>query len=100
GALRDARLWMTYLHHRWAIESGVKYVGGVYHNIVVKGETLPPTQIVPAKLQREVLGLLMDAIEPANLALPDSLIVELTPHPGTNLEDMSSDYAFDQLRAA
>ena len=22
GALRDARLWMTYLHHRWAIESG------------------------------------------------------------------------------
>lgn len=100
GALRDARLWMTYLHHRWAIESGVKQVGGMYHNIVVKGESLPPTQIVPAKLQREVLGLLMDVLEPANLALPDSLLAQLTPHPGANLEDMSSDYAFDQLRAA
>lgn len=100
GALRDARLWMTYLHHRWAIESGVKQVGGMYHNIVVKGESLPPTQIVPAKLQREVLALLMQVIEPANLALPDSLLAQLTPHPGVNLEDMASDYAFDQLRAA
>ena len=38
GALRDMRLWMTYLHHRWAIEAGLGYVGGMYHNIVVKGE--------------------------------------------------------------
>ena len=38
GALRDMRLWMTYLHHRWAIEAGVGYVGGMYHNIVVKGD--------------------------------------------------------------
>jgi len=100
GALRDARLWMTYLHHRWAIESGVKQIGGMYHNIVVKGESLPPTQIVPGQLQREVLRLLMEVVEPANLVLPDALLVQLTPHPGANLEDMSSDYAFDQLRAA
>ena len=70
GALRDIRLWMTYLHHRWAIESGRRYVGGMYHNIVVKGEALAPTEIVPAALQREVLGLLMDAIEPSNMAFP------------------------------
>jgi hypothetical protein len=42
----------------------------------------------------------MDVLDPANLALPDSLLAQLTPHPGVNLEDMSSDYAFDQLRAA
>jgi hypothetical protein len=30
GALRDARLWMTDLHHRWAIESGLRYVGGMF----------------------------------------------------------------------
>ena len=100
GALRDMRMWMAYLHHRWAIESSVKYVGGMYHNIVVKGESLPPTEIVPAALQREVLGLLMDAIEPGNLALPESLLELLTPYPGSNLEDLSTDYAFDQLRAA
>jgi hypothetical protein len=100
GSLRDMRLWMTYLHHRWAIESGIGYVGGMFHNIVVKGEKLAPTEIVPAAMQREVLGLLMDAVEPANLAMPDSLLEQLTPSPGANLEDMAGDYAFDHLRAA
>jgi hypothetical protein len=100
GALRDMRLWMTYLHHRWAIEAGLGYVGGMYHNIVVKGETLPATEIVPAALQREVLGLLMETLDPANLAIPESLLVHLTPTPGNNLEDMAEDYAFDHLRAA
>jgi Met-zincin/Domain of unknown function (DUF5117) len=100
GGLRDMRLWMTYLHHRWAIESGVGYIGGMYHNIVVKGEALPPTEIVPAALQREVLGLLMEAIEPANLAMSETLLAQLTPTPGANLEDLAEDYAFDHLRAA
>ena len=94
------RLWMTYLHHRWAIEAGLGYVGGMFHNILIKGDALPATEIVPAALQREVLGLLMDAIEPANLAMPEALLAQLTPHPGNNLEDMSGDYAFDHLRAA
>jgi hypothetical protein len=100
GALRDMRLWMTYLHHRWAIEAGVGYIGGMYHNIVVKGESLPATEIVPATLQREVLGLLMQTLEPANLAIPEALLVQLTPTPGANLEDLAEDYAFDHLRAA
>jgi hypothetical protein len=66
GGLRDMRLWMTYLHHRWAIESGMRHIGGMFHNIVVKGETLAPTEIVPAATQREVLGLLMEIVEPAS----------------------------------
>jgi hypothetical protein len=100
GGLRDMRLWMTYLHHRWAIESGMRHIGGMFHNIVVKGETLAPTEIVPAATQREVLGLLMEIVEPANLAMPESLLTQLTPHPGANLEDLSGDYEFDHLRAA
>ena len=91
---------MTYLHHRWAIESGVGYIGGMYHNIVLKGETLPPTEMVPAALQREVLGLLMEAIQPGNMAIPESLLAQLTPSPRPNLEDLSDGYTFDHLRAA
>jgi hypothetical protein len=72
----------------------------MYHNIVVKGETLPPTEIVPATLQRDVLRLLMDALAPANLAIPEALLTQLTPTPGSNLEDLAEDYAFDHLRAA
>ena len=48
-----------------AIEAGLSYIGGMYDNIVVKGETLPPTEIVPAALQRDVLGLMMESIDPS-----------------------------------
>ncbi|MDO6414784.1 zinc-dependent metalloprotease [Sphingomonas sp. BIUV-7] len=100
GNLRDARLWMVYLHQRWAIDSGVKYIGGIFTNIVVKGETLPPTEFIPTKLQHETLDGLMDIIEPKNLVLPESLLVQLTPDPDNGKEDLSKDDMFDQLRAA
>lgn len=60
--LRGEGLRMTYLHHRWAIDAGVRYIGGEYHNYVVKGDSLPPTEIVPAAFQRDILGLLMEAL--------------------------------------
>jgi len=100
GDLRDMRLWMVYLHHRWAIDAAVKYVGGMYHNLVTKGENIPPTEIVPVALQRDVVDLLMQAIQPANLAIPDRLLGVLTPPPYRDIEDMSDGYAFDHLRAA
>ncbi|MDV3456865.1 zinc-dependent metalloprotease [Sphingomonas sp. HF-S4] len=100
GSLRNARLWMVYLHHRYAIESAIKYVGGLFTNITVKGDTLPPTEFIPGTLQRETLELLLAAIEPRNLALPEALLARLTPDPGNNLEDLSKDDAFDQLRSA
>jgi hypothetical protein len=100
GDLRDMRLWMVYLHHRWAIDAAVKYVGGMYHNLVVKGDDLPPTEIVPAPLQREIVDLLMQIVQPANLAIPERLLASLTPPPYPTLEDLADGYAFDQLRAA
>jgi hypothetical protein len=100
GALRDARLWFAYLHHRWAIESGVKYIGGIFTNITVKGEAMPATEFIPAKMQHDTLALLMEAIEPKNMALPETLLAQLTPDPDENLEDLSNDDMFDQLRAA
>lgn len=100
GNLRDARLWMVYLHHRWAIDSGVKYIGGIFTNITVKGETLPPTEFIPTKLQHDTLDLLMEAIAPKNMVLPESLLAQLTPDPDKTKEDLSNDDMFDQLRAA
>lgn len=101
GELRDMGMWMTYLHHRWAIESGVKYVGGMYHNFVVKGETLAPTEIVPASLQRELLSLLLHAIQPEELAIPERLLVNLTVNPyRPSIEDLADGFTFDHLRAA
>jgi hypothetical protein len=102
GALRDKRLWMVYLHHRYAIESAQNYVGGLFQNLSVKGEAtpLPPTQFIPASEQREILGLLLQTIEPQSLELPESLLAQLIPDPDRNLEDLSNQDLFDQLRAA
>ncbi len=114
GDLRGIRLWMTYLHHRWSIDSGVRYIGGMYTNFAVKGEALPPTEIVPAAKQREILGLLLDDVDPASLAIPEPLLASLTVAidrspggrggggRGPDQENMESStgYAFDHLAAA
>ncbi|WP_197041930.1 zinc-dependent metalloprotease [Sandarakinorhabdus oryzae] len=100
GELRNLRLWMVFLHHRYQVESAVKYIGGLYTDIRVKGEPGPATAPIPARLQRDTLALLMQSLSPAELAMPEKLLTELTPDPGRNLEDLSDDPVFDQLRAA
>jgi hypothetical protein len=103
GDLRGMGLWMTYLHNRWALDTGVRYIGGMYDTRAVTGESVPPTEIVPAALQREVLGQLMAAIQPENLAIPERLLASLAPSAeGREPEDfnMPTGAAFDQLAAA
>lgn len=102
GAMRDVRLWMVYLNERYAIESAQRYIGGMFQNILVKDEEKPlkPTEFIPAGEQHQIMDLLIDAVEPENLEIPESLLIQLTPDPGENLEDLSKDPVFDQLRAA
>ena len=100
GNLRNMRLWMGYLHHRWAIDAAMKYIGGQYQNIVLKGDTLKPVEPVPAALQRTLLKQLMEAIQPAGLAIPDDLLGNLPASSSRDQEDMADDYVFDHLRAA
>ncbi len=114
GHLRGEGLWMTYLHHRWAIDTGTNYLGGLYHNYKHKGDSLAATEIVPADYQRQILDQLAIAIQPGNLAIPESLLSQLTTDPNaseggfrgpestTSLEefDVSTGYAFSHLSAA
>jgi hypothetical protein len=102
GDLRGMGLWMTYLHNRWAIDTGVRYIGGMYDNLAVKGESSPPTEIVSAALQRDVLAQLMVTIQPPNLAIPERLLVNLASSPGSrDIEGftMPTGSAFDHLAA-
>ncbi len=112
--LRGEGLWMTYLHHRWAIDSGVRYIGGQYHGYAVKGDAGVPTEIVPAPYQRQILGLLIDELTPKELAIPESLLAQLTTDPFTTNSEydgprsttapeefhVETGYAFDHLSAA
>ena len=60
---------------------------------------IPPTEIVPAALQREVLGLMMDALKPEALAIPEKLLAMLGSTDGSDPEEFKSSagHAFDQL---
>jgi hypothetical protein len=114
GNLRGIRLWMTYLHNRWSIDSGVRYIGGMFHNYAINGESIPPTEIVPAAKQREILGLLLEDVDPAALVIPEKILASLTVavdrgagggrggNRGPDQENMESStgYAFDHLAAA
>ena len=63
---------------------------------------MPPTEIVPVALQREVLGLMMSTLDPAALAIPEPLLAQLGSTGGGEIEEFRSaaGYAFDQLSAA
>jgi hypothetical protein len=106
GELRNMRMWMTYLHHRWAIDTGAKYIGGMYDNLAAKGESVPPTEIVPSALQREVLSLLLETLSPDALDIPERLLVQFGSLTGggggSSLEEINSaaGYVFDPLSAA
>ena len=113
GNLRGMRLWMTYLHHRWSIDAGVRYVGGMYTNYALKGESIPATEIVTAAKQREILRLLLDDVDPASLTIPEPLLESLTVpverapggggrtgQPDQENMESSMGYAFDHLAAA
>jgi Met-zincin len=81
----------------------VRYIGGMYDNLALKGETIAPTEIVAADLQRRILAQLVEAIQPANLAIPEPLLVNLAPPAeGRDPEDfnMPTGAAFDHLAAA
>jgi hypothetical protein len=107
----DPMLWLNqrfvpvYLHHRYQLESIIKAVGGMEFRYAVRGDGLPPTAVIPAERQRRALNLVLDALEPAELAIPERVIQLMAPRAygyGTDEWFFGSDAypAFDQLGAA
>ena len=94
---------MAYLHHRWAIDTGAKYIGGMYDNIASKGESRAAhgdrsggAAARGARLDDETFSSL------TALAIPEKLLAMLGSMDGGELEEFQSSagYAFDQLSAA
>jgi hypothetical protein len=99
------RLVPVYLHHRYALEAGIKVIGGMEYRYAVMGDTLPPTVIIPPSRQRRALELVLDALEPEELAIPERVLALMTPrafgYPTNDWFFTSSAYpAFDQVGAA
>ena len=75
------RFNLAYLYHRFGIQAAQKYVGGQYQASAVAGDGQTPLAWVPAARQTEALGLLLTALEPVNLDIPDAILAVLVPPP-------------------
>ncbi len=101
----NQRFVPVYLHHRYALEAAIKAVGGMEFTYALRGDGLPPTTIVPAERQRSALELVLDALEPEQLAIPERILALMAPrafgHPTDEWFFGSDAYpAFDQIGAA
>ena len=99
------RLVPVYLHHRYALEAAIKAVGGMEYRYAVMGDTIPATSIVSPARQRRALELVLDALEPGALAIPERVLALMTPRAfgyASNEWFFASDAspAFDQIGAA
>jgi len=80
-AMLNMRFAHVYLHHRYSLEGLVKYVGGMDFRFAMRGDGQVPTTVIPSSQQRRALGLALDAISPAELAVPARITAMIPPPP-------------------
>lgn len=101
----NERFVPVYLHHRFALEAAIKTIGGMEFRYAVRGDPLPPTRIIAPSRQRRALEQVLDALEPAALAIPERILDLMAPRAygyGTTNRffGTSASPAFDQIGAA
>lgn len=75
------RFNLAYLYHRFGIQAAQQFIGGQYQSNAVAGDGQTPVAWVPAAKQKEALEMLMAAISPENLDIPDRILAALAPPP-------------------
>ena len=103
-ALLHDRFVPLYLFHRFGINAALRTIGGLEYAYAEKGDGQTATHLIPASRQRASLALLMEALSPAQLAIPDTVLALLSPAPpgyAGGVEDFQSRTrpAFDELGA-
>lgn len=103
--LLEERFVPIYFWHRFALFSLSKAVGGMEYANAVRGDGQSETHPLSAAAQRGALTQLLGALEPDELAIPDTVVALLGPRPfgyGRSVELFGSRTrpAFDELGAA
>ncbi|MEL7061759.1 MAG: zinc-dependent metalloprotease [Acidobacteriota bacterium] len=95
----------VYLMHRYQLKAAGKTLGGVELAHAVRGDSQAPVLPISAERQRRALEVMLDALAPERLDLPDDVLALLAPRPfgeGRNRELFASatGQSFDLLGAA
>jgi hypothetical protein len=104
-ALLQERLAPLYFFHRFAINGATKAIGGLEYSNAVVGDGQQASRSVSAARQRQALSSLIAALQPAELAIPDTVLTLLAPRPfsyngSVELFGTRTRPAFDELGAA
>ena len=75
------RFSLAYLYHRFGIQAAQQLVGGQYQTNALVGDGQVPTSWVPAAKQKEALDLLLGALAPEGLDVPDAIVATLVAEP-------------------
>jgi hypothetical protein len=103
--LLQERLVPVYFMHRFALNGLTKTIGGMEYANAVRGDRQQVTRPISAAQQRAALSLLLEALKPAELAIPDTVLTLMAPgattvSPPVELFGSRTRPAFDELGAA
>ena len=104
-ALLQERFAPVYFMHRFALNGTSKAIGGMEYSNAVSGDGQQATRPVPYQQQLSALTLMIGALSPAELAIPDTVLTLLAPGagavtPAVELFGSRTRPAFDELGAA
>jgi len=104
-SLLQERFAPLYFFHRFAINGATKAIGGLEYSNAVAGDGQQASRSVSAARQRQALSSLIAAMQPAELAIPDTVLTLLAPRPfsyqgSVELFGARTRPAFDELGAA
>ena len=102
GILQD-RFPLLYFFHRFALNGATKTIGGMEYSNAVKGDGQFATRIVDATRQRAALQQVLAALDPRELAIPDTVLALFVPRQdagNVELVGTRTRPAFDELSAA
>jgi hypothetical protein len=80
-SMLNMRFAHVYLHHRYALEGAIKYVGGMDFTYALRGDGQTPAQILPAAEQRQALRMVLSHLSPAELRIPERVSNLIPPSP-------------------
>ena len=78
-ALLQERFAPVYFMHRFAMNGLSKSIGGLEYTNALRGDGQQATRPVSADRQRRALALLLQGLQPAMLAIPDTVVTLLGP---------------------
>jgi hypothetical protein len=103
--LLQERFAPVYFMHRFALNSLAKTIGGMEYSNAVSGDVQQATRPIARAQQLEALRLLTAALQPEELAIPDTVVTLMAPGatavtPQVELFGSRTRPAFDELGAA